>query len=163
MAPHPRRRHSSWSPPWKPQILQISMNFIKFIPMFHFIWRIRLCDSANGLTCRILASCRSTSTKQLWSDWFTSHLVVVSAEWKIWSCPYPGFLSRLDIAVTPNGKSRHVVRKRSGHFHGDLISAPVDANTIAELYSRGCVLQLLASHVKPVSSSRNVTVTWHLH
>jgi hypothetical protein len=47
----------------------------------------------------------------------------------------------LVTAVRQNGKSGRVSGNSAGRFiPGDLISAPVDVNTTAELYSRTCSL-----------------------
>jgi hypothetical protein len=50
------------------------------------------------------------------------------------------YLPRLDIVMKLNGKPGRVPKLYGPFSGGDLISAPIDANAIAELYSPICYL-----------------------
>jgi hypothetical protein len=46
------------------------------------------------------------------------------------------YLPRLDVAVRPNAKADRVYGNYGLFSGGDVISASIDASTIAEMYSR---------------------------
>jgi hypothetical protein len=105
--------------------------FCLFSRVFHFTWYIHLCDSANGLPCRSISStrCITSATHTLGLIGFQAILLLThqNRKYKVVHIAY--YLPHLDIWPC--------IRKELGAFpDGDLISAPIDAKAVTELYSR---------------------------
>jgi hypothetical protein len=82
---------------------------------------------------------------------FFKQFFVVSAKSKIQSRPYIGIFSSFGYRSEIKRLIWLHIRKQHGPFLcGNLTSAHTDGNSITELSSRLCSLQLLASRVSPI-------------
>jgi hypothetical protein len=133
------------------------MHFFLFIHIFHFTSCTRLYDSANGLTCYSIPIVALLRTYTLGLTVFKP-LLLFQQNRKSKIVNILAYLPRLDIAIRPNGKSGRISGNNTDHFQ-----AAIDANSIAELYSRICSPQLFPSSLSPLSSPRISAVKGDLH